>query len=109
MRISDWSSNVCSSDLFLTCCWHQAELRYAIFRHWKSKWQPWPAVPHPAGLPKRQNGWPNNVRWRAIDRKSVVKGKRVSVRVDLGGRRIINKTHIITTTIEQTLHRLTIH
>src|SRR3546814_17781303 len=27
------------------------------------------------------------------DRKSVVSGKSVSVRVDLGGRRIINKTH----------------
>src|SRR3546814_16734611 len=28
---------------------------------------------------------------RAVDRKSVVEGKSVSVRVDLGGRRIINK------------------
>src|SRR3546814_15086193 len=28
-----------------------------------------------------------------IDRKSVVSGKRVSVRVDLGGRRIIKKKH----------------
>src|SRR3546814_17592671 len=29
-----------------------------------------------------------------LDRKSVVKGKRVSVRVDLGGRRIIKKNNI---------------
>src|SRR3546814_15952065 len=29
---------------------------------------------------------------QTADRKSVVKGKRVSVRVDLGGRRIIKKT-----------------
>src|SRR3546814_14164128 len=31
----------------------------------------------------------------AIDRKSVVSGKRVSVRVDLGGRRIIKKKNIV--------------
>src|SRR3546814_18759407 len=30
-------------------------------------------------------------RRRALDRKSVVSGKRVSVRVDLGGRRILKK------------------
>src|SRR3546814_12887510 len=30
------------------------------------------------------------------DRKSVVEGKRVSVRVDLGGRRIIKKQNIVT-------------
>src|SRR3546814_11945553 len=29
----------------------------------------------------------------SLDRKSVVQGKSVSVRVDLGGRRIINKKH----------------
>src|SRR3546814_14218298 len=30
-----------------------------------------------------------------VDRKSVVQGKSVSARVDVGGRRIINKTHNI--------------
>src|SRR3546814_13016874 len=34
----------------------------------------------------------------ARDRKSVVKGKSVSVRVDLGGRRIIQKKHTVTIT-----------
>src|SRR3546814_10699728 len=32
-----------------------------------------------------------NPAYFAVDRKSVVKGKSVSVRVDIGGRRIINK------------------
>src|SRR3546814_15249035 len=31
-------------------------------------------------------------RWKPRDRKSVVEGKSVSVRVDLGGRRFIRKT-----------------
>src|SRR3546814_19176307 len=35
----------------------------------------------------------------ALDRKSVVEGKSVSVRVDLGGRRIINKKKHTTTKI----------
>src|SRR3546814_18330863 len=35
---------------------------------------------------------------RLPDRKSVVEGKRVSVRVDLGGRRIINKKNTDTRT-----------
>src|SRR3546814_17439015 len=34
---------------------------------------------------------PPNKRWLIVDRKSVVLGKSVSVRVDLGGSRIIKK------------------
>src|SRR3546814_16811527 len=63
MRISVWSSDLCSSDL---------------------------------GIPVRKTSrkltakWPLNItRIRIRDRKSVVLGKSVSVRVDLGGRRII--------------------
>src|SRR3546814_21103297 len=33
----------------------------------------------------------HSTNWRAVERKSGVEGKRVSVRVDLGGRRSINK------------------
>src|SRR3546814_12739354 len=33
-----------------------------------------------------------HAEWGRIDRKSVVKGKSVSVRVDLGGRRVIKTT-----------------
>src|SRR3546814_20705823 len=85
MRISDWSSDVCSSDLI----GHPAR------------------VPRPRG-PRRNRskstaGWwewvcPGRPRHRARrrlhqgrDRKSVVSGKSVSVRVALGGRRIIKK------------------
>src|SRR3546814_15016992 len=68
MRISDWSSDVCSSDL----------RRHRVAGHG-----------HRIGA-----RWSRNrvrpLRPRA-DRKSVVKGKSVSVRVDLGGRRLIKK------------------
>src|SRR3546814_17411199 len=97
MRISDWSSDVCSSDL--------------------------PAGLHPGrhrgvepgcagGIGVHVGGDPQTLRARVldllhnrielapiiaprhlevIDRKSVVSGKSVSVRVDLGGRRLIKK------------------
>src|SRR3546814_19814188 len=86
LRISDWSSYVCSS--YLTFC-------VALPRSYKSNRSrrrkrcgfegtvvpPYLREPEDAGeglLP-------------LPDRKSVVSGKSVSVRVDLGGRRIINK------------------
>src|SRR3546814_17674596 len=77
MRISDWSSDVCSSDLrgpelaggVETSGWREADK----------------ADPHPNLLPEG-------------DRKSVVSGKSVSVRVDRGGRRIIKKKKTLTTT-----------
>src|SRR3546814_16208537 len=80
MRISDWCSDVCSSDLFPT----DVELddvpgdRTQVYD-----------LAHVAGCgalvrPRRPI--------RLQDRKSVVQGKSVSVRVDLGGRRTINKT-----------------
>src|SRR3546814_4109970 len=68
MRISDWSADVCSSDL----------------GH---------AVQAMAGQ-EIQHGLPLvglDVDQEAVDRKSVVSGKSVPVRVDLGGRRIIKK------------------
>src|SRR3546814_19114455 len=70
MRISDWSSDVCSSDLGL--------------RH---------EVPAPRDRLRQAQGDGRGRENRAAgaDRKSVVLGKSVSVRVDLGGRRIITK------------------
>src|SRR3546814_15526691 len=67
------------------------------------RWAPWGATPvPPRSRPRRSNlqsiattiqyetsAGPDLERYR--DRKSVVEGKRVSVRVDLGGRRNINK------------------
>src|SRR3546814_15586992 len=103
MRISDWSSDVCSSDL------HE---------HDEITWEPGylagarsplrgPVLPRRPARPPRLGGdrahrWPcaqlelaGRRRHRALasgrDRKSVVAGKSVTVRVDLGGRRIIQK------------------
>src|SRR3546814_15227817 len=45
----------------------------------------------PLGLADLWIGIPDAVEDRIADRKRVVSGKRVSVRVDLGGRRIIKK------------------
>src|SRR3546814_2785824 len=65
--ISDWSSDVCSSDLGI-------------------------GVTRTARLDTELDRAGQAVDRRLIDRKSVVEGKSVSVRVDLGARRnIINK------------------
>src|SRR3546814_11584336 len=91
MRISDWSSDVCSSDL----------------RRGAAEWTPCPTSSSPAsGAPSVSPNWSGRSTWSArcpthsiraactTDRKSVVQGKSVSVRVDLGGRRLIKtKTH----------------
>src|SRR3546814_12338688 len=88
MRISDWSSDVCSSDLLaadrVDRGQHLAEIpgdRDLV--HWKRG----AAVldPEPGGAAREVAGH------RIEDRKSVVSGKSVSVRVDLGGRRILKK------------------
>src|SRR3546814_18028343 len=86
MRISDWSSDVCSSDLLL-----EYHLR-------ASRAGP-PVAPRPGGgdyedAPPGSLGALHEGPALA-DRKSVVSGKSVSVRVDLGGRRIIQKKNLI--------------
>src|SRR3546814_14887120 len=107
MRISDWSSDVCSSDLLLT--------RYLVVSRLAA-----PGAQEPAEATRPLvaracscQSWDDllasyeearqsvDQRWQAIveqygeaedgDRKSVVEGKSVSVRVELGGRRRINK------------------
>src|SRR3546814_10990058 len=99
MRISDWSSDVCSSDL-----------AYDEMSPWRWGGTPFThgCFPTPDGrarmLPIKQVApaeplarWPmtlNTGRYRDQDRKSVVEGKSVSVRVALGGRRIIKKKRI---------------
>src|SRR3546814_18271630 len=84
MRISDWSSDVCSSDLRASGL---LEGRVARVPEGRRRG---PADLHP-GLAGGEPG---------ADRKSVVSGTSVSVRVDLGGRRIIKtkKHHQITHT-----------
>src|SRR3546814_14698577 len=117
MRISDWSSDVCSSDLPdprpAPAC-PAVVIRTAI-RRGSSRRAPPPSLPsrptahhqlsstHPEPAfggapfdpPTSHMPAPTGQLISALhcerlpDRKSVVKGKSVSVRVDLGGRRII--------------------
>src|SRR3546814_17676063 len=89
MRISDWSSDVCSSDLLDG----QTLLGHLL----AAGDQNVPELPEALGVQDAVHG----VHRAAVgleldavhpqDRKSVVSGKSVSVRVDLGGRRIIKK------------------
>src|SRR3546814_13236566 len=97
MRISDWSSDVCSSDLkpggHGERCVAVGTLDMAV----------WDAAAKVAGLPlyrflADRIGAGSTATPRVPvyagggeDRKSGVSGKRVSVRVDLGGRRLIKK------------------
>src|SRR3546814_17382929 len=113
MRISDWSSDVCSSDLF-----HHpatAQSTYFINSNNKCEWLKHRGVNQStaheflltpdtsdskapfdrAHIPRpcREQGRAQIVAKSIAkpDRKSVVKGKRLSVRVDLGGGRILKK------------------
>src|SRR3546814_20571160 len=86
MRISDWSSDVCSSDLLQR-------------QHRKRR------LDRPGGgqgvadhrFVRAHWNFPGQIAEHVLDahglqaRKSVVSGKSVSVRVDLGGRRILKK------------------
>src|SRR3546814_20750618 len=98
MRISDWSSDVCSSDLDrllgdLAQRDHRIFIAIAIERQ----------IGAARDLPRTPRGEQHEIepvgdfvdaifdRDARQDRKSVVEGKSVSVRVDLGGRRIIKK------------------
>src|SRR3546814_15167719 len=88
MRISDWSSYVCSSDLEIHLHGnpiHGLDARVINRLGMARSFQITNIFP---GLSVFEN-----LRF-GVDRKSVVKGKRASVRVDLGGRRIIKKNII---------------
>src|SRR3546814_19056204 len=95
MRISDWSSDVCSSDLMyclltLTVILISADssgfgLGHSVFMAGLA------LVPYSLASVAGSR-WAHRVRGRlGPDRKSVVEGKRVSGSVDLGGRRNIKK------------------
>src|SRR3546814_20704350 len=106
MRISDWSSDVCSSDLryrlradSLTALHSTEDLRRLqavdrrLLREHRFAGQPGFA----AALGRHRRSIDQRLQWR--DRKSVVYGKSVSVRVDLGGRRILKNKINYTTTL----------
>src|SRR3546814_11264553 len=101
MRISDWSSDVCSSDLDLADVRGQAVARRALEIAAAGNHHLLLIGPPGCGktmLASRLAGvLPPAADEDALeDRKSVVSGKSVSVRVDLGGRRIVKKKCIIT-------------
>src|SRR3546814_17554584 len=89
MRISDWSSDVCSS--YLTCIplltWKDELLKKILDTDAVSE------MKNSRNRKKYEHRSGSNTPQDCdgLDRKSVVKGKSVSVRVDLGGRRIIKK------------------
>src|SRR3546814_14861830 len=117
MRISDWSSDVCSSDLFqgdkpdvrdvIERCDEASQLGFvvdnldnegtAILENAALVDVCRSAEPQPgfknrdacqARVPRAGS---NDLKYPAIDRKSVVEGKSVAVRVSLGGGRTIKK------------------
>src|SRR3546814_17063573 len=99
MRISDWSSDVCSSDLFraLGLERRQAQFTFDLFENplgrdrlsiASATFDALPIGVHDAGS---RSDIEVCIRPSLRDRKSVVEGKSVSVRVDFGGSRIIKK------------------
>src|SRR3546814_11773251 len=103
MRISDWSSDVCSSDLSARgeipgqydvtiedrahVVGHRLVHVIAFDQHAVDARDRTATAQSPAALQQFRQ-----LAEHGRDRKSVVKGKRVSVRVGLGGRRSIKKT-----------------
>src|SRR3546814_15068076 len=103
LRISDWSSDVCSSDLSLPA---YRPMEWPLLLHGSGRCSRLHAACQSQaagrGFRRRRDGHGtsgNDPRLELCegqsdrdarpDRKSVVSGKRVSVRVDVGGRRII--------------------
>src|SRR3546814_19437203 len=89
MRISDWSSDVCSSDLGIAIFLltfdpnaYKSKLESIVYNRYHRTL----AIKGDLEL----SLFPR-IGLSVQDRKSVVLGKRVSERVDLGGRRIIKK------------------
>src|SRR3546814_12755555 len=96
MRISDWSSDVCSSDLphdrgrvpHRQAGFHPQGKGEAVAAE-EQRLEPPPALPAFAEpLPRLGRHLLQRPEGKGGDRQSVVQGKSVSVRIDLGGRRI---------------------
>src|SRR3546814_15157786 len=95
MRISDWSSDVCSSDLLIAT--RDVRDLHRVVVHDVGEvigGEPVRLEDHEVvegRVLDLDRTAEQIVHDRRADRKSVVEGKSVSVRVDLGGRRIIKK------------------
>src|SRR3546814_20112089 len=101
MRISDWSSDVCSSDLYPPTTPYPGLTPTGEPHEPREIHRPRQGLP-PGGSDRRDPDEPSADQpgaspqgaargSRGQDRKSVVSGKSVSVRVDLGGRRSFKK------------------
>src|SRR3546814_16909981 len=98
MRISDWSSDVCSSDLQIDGGLHRQKVKpeHRKIRRAGRKYRPRHLPCSPVSAQTGPNRFDIGIDfaarlWNRRDRKSVVSGKSVSVSVDLGGRGIITK------------------
>src|SRR3546814_11435693 len=93
MRISDWSSDVCSSDLFVSIAGHYNQNRNNFFGSVSLRND----RDVPSGFPQSKDEREYDINYQctvsteATDRKSGVQGKSESVRVDIGGRGHIKK------------------
>src|SRR3546814_15379871 len=87
MRISDWSSGVCSSDL--SDLSDEVDVRDAVAAEGRRGCGN--GLCERGGCGEKGGGGGQKGQRAKKDRKSVVWGKSVSVRVDLGGSRIIKK------------------
>src|SRR3546814_14079339 len=90
MRISDWSSDVCSSDLFNDRTGPNAAIKLMTDGILLAESQRDPML-YLLLAGTLAPPFIGTTIFFHQDRKSVVSGKSVSVSVDLGGRRIINK------------------
>src|SRR3546814_20528611 len=97
MRISDWSSDVCSSDLLGRHHGDEEGGRPLVAEPQDRTVDQAERIQHRVDIaPLAQEREPDDARSEIGDRKGVVEGKSVSVRVDLGGRRIIKNKSTIT-------------
>src|SRR3546814_17969863 len=91
MRISDWSSDVCSSDLLLKDMLGGSPRMRTICRKSGTRLTASIRLLIATGSSIKSGVMTNTVRTPLRDRKCGVSGKSVAVRVDLGGRRIVKK------------------
>src|SRR3546814_19226293 len=105
MHISDWSSDVCSSDLIALALGKGPLDVVGLHEGGETSLD---RLRHRNRLDDIRPGLRQRLAFGGVrgDRKSVVLGKSVSVRVDLGGRRIIKKKRKNTTRIKQLNHTI---